>query len=292
MSKKYLKAALISAVAITLTPAAALADDDVELVRCDESIGTIALVDGAGAGWSQWNLGSPRALITRLATESGCFTPHAGGAEPARFLMTAVAGTEEEVDQTMELARGAAGEALLRSGAASSILRNVPFGGSALGMLGGLGGRRTVTAAGLTVVSPSNGQQLATGTGSVSKSTLSFRGNGGSWARDIAGGAGYGDSKEGRQLTEAYIIGFNQLVAQRSALEAAPQAGAPAASAEPAAIAAVETTVRAGPSGTAAEVRSLRAGTGLKPPGNRDGLWIEAEDNFGTRGWVSLVDLQ
>lgn len=292
MSKKYLKAALISAVAITLTPAAALADDDVELVRCDESIGTIALVDGAGAGWSQWNLGSPRALIARLATESGCFTPHAGGAEPARFLMTAVAGTEEEVDQTMELARGAAGEALLRSGAASSILRNVPFGGSALGMLGGLGGRLTVTAAGLTVVSPSNGQQLATGTGSVSKSTLSFRGNSGSWARDIAGGAGYGDSKEGRQLTEAYIIAFNQLVAQRSALEAAPQAGAPAASAEPAAIAAVETTVRAGPSGTAAEVRSLRAGTELKPTGNRDGLWIEAEDNFGTRGWVSAEDLQ
>jgi len=68
------------------------------------------------------------------------------------------------------------------------------------------------------------------------------------------------------------VCGATPWSAMRCALEAAPQAGAPAASAEPAAIAAVETTVRAGPSGTAAEVRSLRAGTELKPTGNRDGL--------------------
>lgn len=291
--KLYGKAALLGVMAITLTPNAALADDDVELVKCEQSIGTIALVDGAGAGWRQWNLGSPRALITRLAAESGCFTPHAGGAEPARFLVTAIAGTEEEVDQGMNLASAAATEALVRSGAATSVLSRVPFGGAAAGLLGGLGGRRTVTAAGLTVVSPANGQPLATGTGAVSKSTISFRGNSGAWANDVASGAGYADSKEGRQLTEAYIIAFNQLVAQRSALEAAPQAGAPAAaSSGPAAVAAVDTSMRAGPAADAAEVRSLRAGTALTPTGNRDGLWLEAEDNFGTRGWVSVEDLQ
>ncbi len=292
MRKKSVKLAMLSAAALAFAPNAAQADDDVELVRCEESIGTIALVDGAGAGWRQWDLGSPRALITRLATESGCFTPHAGGGEPARFLLTAIAGTEEEVDQGMNLATTAATEALVRSGAATSVLSRVPFGGAAAGLLGGLGGRRTVTAAGLTVVSPANGQPLATGSGSVSKSTISFRGNSGSWARDIAGGAGYADSKEGRQLTEAYILAFNQLIAQRAALESAPQAGAPAASSEPAAVAAVDTTMRAGPSGTAAEVRSLRAGTELSPTGNRDGLWIEAKDNFGTTGWVSVEDLQ
>lgn len=293
MSKQYVKLAMLGAMAIAFAPNAALADDDVELVTCEESLGSIALVDGAGAGWRQWDLGSPRALITRLATESGCFTPHAGGGEPARFLITAIAGTEEEVDQGMNLATTAATEALVRTGAATSVLSRVPFGGAAAGLLGGLGGRRTVTAAGLTVVSPANGQPLATGSGSVSKSTLSFRGNSGSWARDVAAGAGYSESREGRQLTEAYIIAFNQLIAQRAALEAAPQPGAAAAApSEPAAIAAVETTMRAGPSSTAEEVRGIRAGTELTPTGNRDGLWIEAEDNFGTRGWVSVEDLQ
>ncbi len=206
--------------------------------------------------------------------------------------MTAIAGTEEEVDQGMNLATTAATEALVRTGAATSVLSRVPFGGAAAGLLGGLGGRRTTVAAGLTVVSPANGQPLATGSGAVSRSTLSFRGNSGSWARDVAGGAGYSDSREGRQLTEAYIIAFNQLIAQRAALEAAPQAGASAASSEPAAVAAVDTTMRAGPSADAAEVRGLRAGTELSPTGNREGLWIEAEDNFGTRGWVSVEDTQ
>ncbi len=45
------------------------------------------------------------------------------------------------------------------------------------------------------------------------------------------------------------------------------------------------------PAADAAAVRSLRAGTQLVPTGNREGLWIEAEDNFGTRGWVSVEDL-
>lgn len=292
-----MKTGLACAAALALAAGASPAfaqDETVQLVRCEQSLGSVAFVDGANAGWSQWDLGSPRALLMRLASESGCFTPHSGGNEPARFLMTAIAGTQEEVDQGVELARGAATEALVRSGAASSLLRNVPFGGAALGMLGGLGGRRTTVAAGLTVVSPANGQPLAAGTGSVTRSTLSFRGNSGSWARDMAGTTGYESSREGQRLTEAFIIAFNDVVAQNAALAAAPQPGAPAAAAAPAASAttAIATVMRAAPAETAAEVRDLRAGTALKPTGNREGLWIEAEDNFGTRGWVSVEDLQ
>ena len=48
---------------------------------------------------------------------------------------------------------------------------------------------------------------------------------------------------------------------------------------------------RAGPDATAAEVRSLRAGTELTPTGERDGLFIEVQDNYGTKGWVSVEDL-
>ncbi|GAA0264941.1 hypothetical protein GCM10009127_00100 [Alteraurantiacibacter aestuarii] len=293
MSKNNITLTVMAASLIALAAQPAAAEDEVELARCDESLGSIALVDGAGAGWSQWNLGSPRALITKLATESGCFTPHGGGNEPARYLVTAVAGTEEEVDQGLNLAGAAAREALIRSGAASSVLSRVPFGGAAAGLLGGLGGRRRTVAAGLTVVSPSNGQPLAVGSGSVSSSSLSFGRSGGSWARGLAEGAGYAESRDGQKLTEAYIIAFNQIVAQRAALEAAPAPGASAAAdASPAAIAAVDTVMRSGPLASAAEVRTLRAGTELAPTGKREGLWIEAEDNFGTKGWVSVEDLQ
>ncbi|MEN7535669.1 SH3 domain-containing protein [Aurantiacibacter flavus] len=288
-------ASLAAAATIVMAGATpALADEPVELVTCEASLGTIALIDSPNAGWSQWDLGSPRQLLTRLATESGCFTPHNGGADPARFLVTAVAGTQEEVDQGVEFARSAATEALVRSGAATGLLSSVPFGGAALGMLGGLGGRRTTVAAGLTVVNPASGQPLAAGTGTVRSTSLSFRGSRGAFARGLAETSGYADSSEGRKLTEAFVIAFNSLVAQRAALTAAPAASATPEEAPAAATAnvAVDTALRASASAAAAEVRSLRAGTALTPTGQRDGLWIEAEDNYGTRGWVSVEDLQ
>lgn len=292
MHTRLKAASLAAAATIAFAASPALADDPVELVKCETSLGTIALVDSPDAGWSQWSLGSPRQLLTRLAAESGCFTPHSGSGEPARFLVTAVAGSQEEVDQGVDLARSAATEALVRTGAASSILRSVPFGGAALGMLGGLGGRRTTVAAGLTVVNPATGQPLASGTGSVTRSSLSFRGSGGAFARGVAETSGYADSSEGRKLTEAFIIAFNSLVAQGSALTAAPAAGAAPTAAQAGITVAVDTALRASASRSAAEVRSLRAGTSLTPTGQREGLWIEAQDNYGTRGWVSVEDLQ
>lgn len=284
----------LAASAAALSPGVALADDDdtLELVRCEESLGTIALVDSPGAGWNQWDLGSPRMLLTQLASESGCFTPHAGAdGTPARFLVTAIAGTQEEVDQGINVATGLATEALVRSGAAASVLSRVPFGGAAAGLLGGLGGRRTTVAAALTVVSPATGQPLAAGTGSVTRSSLSFRGSGGSHNRGLADSAGYAGSSNGRKLTEAFMMAFNQLVGQRAALLAAPT-GSVATAEEPAATVAVDTVMRASPGAAGAEVRTLRQGTELKPSGNRDGLWIEVSDNYGTTGWVSVEDLQ
>lgn len=286
----------IGASALAFSAAPALAND-VALVACEESLGIVALIDGSAAGWTQWNLGSPRALINALAVQSGCFTPHAGGSEPARFLITAVAGSQEDVDQSVELARGAATEALIRSGAAGSVLRSVPFGGAALGMLGGLGGKRKTVAAGLQVVSPSNGQTIASGTGSVTRSSLSFRGNNNAWAQQAASASGYQSSGDGRMLTEAFVIAFNELVAQRTALAAAPDpAPASGTGAAAAAVAAVQTAVdavmRKAPHAGSEQVRSLRAGTSLNPTGQREGLFVEVTDSFGTTGWVSVEDMQ
>ena len=203
-----------AAVALAATATATHAKDSPpDLARCDQSLGTVALVDGDQAGWTQWGLGSPRELINALALESGCFTPHsAAGGQPARFLLTAIAGSQEEVDKGVEMAKAGATEALIRSGAAGSVLSKVPFAGGALGMLGGLGGKKKTVAAGLKIVSPANGLAIASGSGTVKKSSLTF--GGGSWVSGAAAGAGYQGNKNGQMLTEAFILAFNQLVAQ------------------------------------------------------------------------------
>lgn len=273
-------------------PAAAKGEAPVELVTCTESLGTIAVVEGDTQGWSEYGLGSPRALVNSLATESGCFTPHnpASGA-PADFLMNIVAGNSEEVDKSIEAAKSAAMEGLVRSGAASSVLRSVPGAGAVLGMFGGLGGKKKTLAAGVKLLSPANGLTIATGQGVVKKSTLTFGGSGGLNA--AAAASGYGGSKDGKMLAEAFVLAFNDLVAQKAAIAATPKA-APAVAAQPSAAlatVAATTAMLEAPAADAKVVRSLRVGTTITPTGKRDGLFIEAKDSFGTTGWVSVESL-
>jgi hypothetical protein len=282
------------AAALTLPAAPVAAADKPEapaLVTCEQSLGTIALVDGDLAGWTQYGLGSPRELINALATQSGCFTPHTDMRAPARFLITAVAGSQEEVDKSVELGKTVATEALVRSGAAARMAGGVPFAGAALGMFSAFGGKKKTVAAGLRVVSPANGQAIASGTGTVKKSSLTW--GGGNWASTAAGAAGYQSSKDGQMLAEAFILAFNQLVAQKAALETAPAMGAGAmAPASAGAVVAVDTNIYAAAAKTSAAVRAVRAGTQLTPTGKREGLFIEVADNYGTKGWVSVEDLK
>ncbi len=261
-----------------------------ELVNCEQSIGSIALVDGDQAGWAKWGLGSPRALIHELVRESGCFTiDDPNDAMPARFLVTAIAGSQEEVDQGMEIAKSAAIEGLWRSGAAGGLLGGVPMGGQVLSMFGGLGGKKKTVAAGLRVVSPANGLTVAAGQGVVKKSSLNFGGAGYGWAASAADASGYQGSANGKMLTEAFINAFNEIVSQREFMESAP---APTPAAAKSAVVAVDTVMRSEASASAGSVRSLRKGTELVPTGRREGLFLEVTDSYGTAGWVSVEDLQ
>ncbi|MEQ8771222.1 MAG: SH3 domain-containing protein [Erythrobacter sp.] len=293
---KLIAAAACAAILTSFSSQALARDDDDEpqLARCDESMGTIALIDGDQAGWQEWKLGSPRALLYALALEWGFFEIYdPNDSVPARFLVTAIAGSKEEVDEGMELAKGAATEALLRSGAAGSILGGVPGGGAILGLFGGLGGKKRTVAAGLRVVSPANGLTVAAGQGVVKKSTIEFGNSAYGWASGAADAAGYRRSKRGRMLTEAYVLAFNQLVGQRELMAAAPEIAAAApAEEEPDAVVAVDAVLRDAPASDAGVVRSLRQGTELALTGQREGLFIEVTDNYGTRGWVSVENLR
>ncbi len=295
MKNAFLRAtcglAMVAALSAAVAPAPAFAKKgDVELVTCEESLGTIAVVDGDTQGWAEYDLGSPRALINTLATESGCFTPHStASGVPADFLMNVVAGSSEEVDQSIEVAKSAAMEGLVRSGAASSMLSRVPGAGAVLGMFGGFGGKKKRLAAGIKLLSPMNGMTIVTGQGVVKKSTLNFRGAG-AWTAG-AQAAGYGDSKNGKMLVEAFILAFNDVVAQEAVIASVPKAQ-PAAAAEPSyATVATATSMMATPAADGEVVRGLMVGTTLSPTGKREGLFVEVEDNFGTKGWVSVEAL-
>ena len=280
----------VSLLAGTAAPAWAKKKEEVKLETCEQSYGTIAVVDGDTQGWLEYGLTSPRELINSLALESGCFTPHnMASGEPADFLMNVVAGNKEEVDQSIETAKTVAVEGLYRSGAAGAVLSKVPLGGAVLGMFGGFGGKKKVVAAGIKVLSPATGQTIALGQGEVKKSTIKFGRGATGWVQGVAA-TGYADNKNGKMLVEAFVGAFNQVSAQGPGLAARIPASAPAEP-EPAVVA-IDSSMRVTPTAEAAELRSLRAGTTLNPTGKREGLFIEVEDNFGTKGWVSVEDLK
>ncbi|HQS68400.1 MAG: hypothetical protein B7Y36_12200 [Novosphingobium sp. 28-62-57] len=285
---------------LPITAQAADKEPPVTLNKCDKAIGSVALVDGDTQGWTKYGLSSPRELIAAMARESGCFTVHdPASGKPASFLMNVIAGDKEEVDKSIETAKGVAMEGLVRSGAASGLLRGVPGGGAMLGMFGGFGGKKKVVAAGIRLISPASGQTVASGSGEVKKTSISFGGAGGTIGAVANGatGAAYAGSKDGQMLLEAFIKAFNGISAQGPALAAmvpavAPAAAAPAPAALATAVTAVETKMFATADTKSATLRTVRAGTALTPTGERKGLMIEVSDSFGTKGWVSVEDMR
>lgn len=287
MSFKFYTALAVASVAVS--PIQAKEPEALPTVsKCDKAYGSVALADGDSQGWTEFGLASPRELLAAVVSESGCFTMHnTQSGMPATFLMTAVAGSKEEVDRTVATAKTAAVQGLARSGALGGM-----GGGAfkAMGMLGGLGGKKKTVLAGLRVLSPATGMTVASGSAESVKSSITFGGAGG-WgmANSAAAGLGrYSSSKEGVQLATAFIKAYNAVVAQGSALSSVPK---PAAATIPTVTTAIDTQLYAQPSkGTT--VRSLRAGTTLSPTGNRQGLFAEVKDSFGTSGWVSVEDMK
>lgn len=289
----------IAFAALSMASTTALAADKeppVTLNKCETSYGTVALVDGDTQGWTKYGLSSPRELIAAMARESGCFALHdPASGKPATFLMNVIAGDKEEVDQAIEKAKGVAMEGLVRSGAASGMLRGIPGGGSMLGMFGGFGGKKKVVAAGIRLISPANGQTVASGAGEVKKTTISF-GNGGGAIGAVASGAtgaAYAGSKDGQMLIEAFVKAFNGISAQGPSLASLVPAAVPAPAAAPAtSTTAVDTKMLAAADSKSATLRTVRAGTALTPTGQRQGLFVEVQDSFGTKGWVSVEDMR
>ena len=151
-------------------------------------------------------------------------------------------------------------------------------------MLGGFGGKKKTVAAGIRLISPASGQTMASGVGDVTKTSISLGGAGGALQQGVSA-AGYGGSKDGQMLVEAFIKAFNSVSSQAGSLPAPVTALAGK-------VTAVDTRMHAAPDKASASLRALRAGTPITPTGKREGLYVEADDGMGTRGWVSVEDLR
>ena len=285
--------------ATSIAPALAADKPKAELpqvTKCEKSFGTIAVTDGDAQGWTQFGLGSPRALIAALVAESGCFTMHdVANGQPANFLMSAVAGSREEIDQTVGAVKSAATEGLLRSGALGR-MGGGAFG--ALGMLGGLGGKKKTVAAGLRVLSPATGMTIVQGSGESSKSAVTFGNAGGwGWSNSLGGAAtGYTSSKDGQLLTSAFINAYNAIISQSSAIAVVPVAAAKTvvavkADTDTMASTMADTKLFAAP-GKGKITQMLAAGTLVTPTGKRMNGFVEVKDAFGAQGWVLAGDIK
>lgn len=195
------------------------AEPEAPIAKCAVPYGTVAITDGDAQGWTKFGLSSPRALLGHIIAQSGCFTLHdPSSGQPADYLISANVGSREEIDASTNAAVGvgktAVTEGLVRSGVAA----RVPFAGAALGMLGGLGGKKKTVSAGLKVISPATGTTLIAASGETSKSMVKLMSRS-EWLRAADGSTGgYAGSKDGQMLTGAFVQAYNGLVGQAGTL--------------------------------------------------------------------------
>jgi hypothetical protein len=164
--------------------------------------------------------------------------------------------------------------------------------GSHLGGFGALAGglrtKKSEAQALITLVDARTTEQLYVAEGVAQKTDIGFDlgGGGGGWSGfAAAAGGGYSNTEIGKVITAAYFNAFVDLVGYLqhnapSGEQASQAAGVQAYSATHPVV------LRRGPSPQAAAVRSFQPGELVYPTGQKNGIWWEADDENGNRGWL------
>lgn len=272
-----------------------------ELPHCDKPLGTAAVQEPQTRWWISMGLGSPEVLLKLFAAKSGCLrmVDRNGG--------LAMHSAEEGLAQSGELRRNsnvgrgqvAAADYFIIPDIANA---NSNSGGNALGAVAGsflpggfgalAGSIRTKKAEAQTLITLVNArttEQLYVAEGTAQKTDISFGagGGGGGWSGfAAAAGGGYSNTDEGKVISAAYFNAFVDLVHYMQS-NAAPEPGSASASAGVQAYTATKpVTLRSRPSTQAKAVRTFAPGDLVYPTGQKQGVWWEADDENGNRGWV------
>jgi curli biogenesis system outer membrane secretion channel CsgG len=305
--RKAIAAALTLALAASAAPALAQYGMDrggeknnttPDLPHCDRPLGTAAVKEPDRDWWTSLGLSNPEAILKFYALRSGCvrMVDRAGG--------LAMHNQERGLNESGDLQRGSnvgRGQVLAADYfiIPDIVTQNAHSGGSNFGgMVGGfLPHGFGAVAAGLhtnsseahvliTLADARTTEQMYIAEGAAKKTDWSFGGGGGfgSWA-GFGGlaGSGYTSTDIGKVIMAAYFNAFTDMIHyMQNQQPGQAAASAPAAS--------QRTTqalqVRAGPSGAAKVVYSLTSGATVYPTGQRNGVWMEVDDENGNRGWV------
>jgi curli biogenesis system outer membrane secretion channel CsgG len=268
-----------------------------ELPQCAAPVGTVAIQQPErGNWWSPLGLENPEALIKLFAARSNCLSVVARGAAMQMRQDERALADSGELQRGSNLGKGqvkAADYILIPDIVTSE--GNAGGFGAGLGSLGrGLGGRLGGVLGGITVktskahtlltlVNARTTEQEYVAEGTAQKSDVGLGGGGfGSWGGVALGG--YSNTDIGRVIAAAYLNAFVDLVGHM-------QGSAPGEAAAAAPTQAYTVTrpavLKAAPSPTAASVRSFESGDLVYPTGRKDGVWWEADDENGNRGWIS-----
>lgn len=198
-----------------------------QLERCDESLGTMAVVEDQSAAWyhtlSQYKLGSTVPVLRMMVQQSNCFVVVERGAAMRNMMQERNLSESGEMRQGSNFERGqmVAADYTMSPTITFSQKGTSGAGGALGGLFGGGVGRAVGVVAGglkanessttLLLIDNRSGVQLAAAEGSAKNYDFSlfggiFGGGGGGAA------GGYTNTPEGKILTAAFMDSYNKLV--------------------------------------------------------------------------------
>jgi hypothetical protein len=203
---------------------ATAANANASLERCDESLGTIGVVEDQNAGWYHtlrgYKLGSTIPVLRMMIQQSNCFVVVERGAAMRNM------NVERSLRDSGEMRAGSNMQAGQMVAADYTMSPEITFsqntggfgGGLAglsrsLGVIGAVAGSLKTNEASTTLIMIDNrsGVQLAAAEGSAKNTDFNMFGAAFGWAGG-AGAGGYSNTPEGKIIIAAFADSYNQLV--------------------------------------------------------------------------------
>jgi hypothetical protein len=197
-----------------------------QLEHCDESLGTIAVVEDQGAAWygglARYKLGSTVPVLRMLIQQSNCFVVVERGAAMGNVMQERALQQSGEIREGSNFGKGQMVAADYTMSPSINFSQKGTGGvGGALGGFGGVLGRAAGAIAGglkaneasttLLLIDNRSSVQLASAVGSAKN--FDFNLFGGMFGSGVGGAAGaYTNTPEGKILTAAFMDSYNQLV--------------------------------------------------------------------------------
>lgn len=271
-----------------------------ELPICEKSLGSVAIVDGEGQGWTYYNLGAPSVLLKAFVSKSKCFKLVDRGAGMSALERERALASGGQLQKNSNMGGGqvkAADYVLVADvantdsnagGSAVGAAAGAVIGGRLGGVLGGVKSKRVEAQTVLTLMNVRTSEIEATAEGSASKKDIGFA-VGAGYGFGGAVGGGYEDTEVGKVVTFAFLDAYRQIVGDLGGL---PAVAAEAAPKETFKVAVKSVEMKRSPSASSSAVRSLEKGDVVYPTGAKEDLWWEVEDENGNVGWIENPNLK